>query len=329
MTDGSSVLIEAALNGGRDRSENPMVPYTPVEVAVEARRSAEAGAAVVHLHARDPDGGWSATPARYAETLHRVRDAAPQVLVSITSLRPADVPVKVVLDLLDALAADPTTRPDLVSVNLGHTVVWEKAAVVSPHPLPSGAKPVVAPERSKEAAEGPRWVRRRTVHFPNDYDDVAALLAACRAHGIVPELGLMDLGFVSNAVALRDDGLLQEPGWFLVELDSPGYGAGPQVAPATPANYDALVAPLRRYFPRAAWAAHGQDSAGYAVLRHALVDGAHVRVGFEDAIVLPDGRPAASNADLVAWAVAAAREARREPATAAEARAITGCPPAT
>ena len=135
----------------------------------------------------------------------------------------------------------------------------------------------------------------------------------------------MDLGFVSNAVALRDDGVLPARPWFLIELDSPAYGSGVQVAPSTVANYDALAAPLRQHFPAARWAAHGQGVAGYAVIERALADGAHVRVGFEDAIHLPDGRLARSNAELVRWAVAAAQKAGRTPATIEEARLITGC----
>jgi uncharacterized protein (DUF849 family) len=224
------------------------------------------------------------------------------VLISITSLRPAGVAVSIVLEVLMALAADPETRPDLVSINLGHITAWEPPATA-------------------------RSGRRRTLHYPNDYEDIAALLAVCRDTGITPELGLMDLGFISNAVALRDDGLLPERPWFLVELDSPAYGSGRQVAPSTPDNYATFSALLREHFPGATWAGHGVERAGYAVLRRALEDGAHIRVGFEDAIHLPDGRRASGNAVLVGWAVGAANELGRPPATAMQARALIGCPP--
>ena len=298
MAPDSPVLIEAALNGGRGRAECPAVPYTAAEIAAEARRCADAGAALFHVHARADDGGWTADLEPYAEVVVALRAAVPQGLVSITSLRPAGIPIDAILALLDALAADPLTKPDLISVNLGHGVAWEPA-----------------PER---------LIGRRTVHYPNDYEDVVRLLAACDTQSIRPELGVMDLGFVSNAVALRDDGLLPSSPWFLVELDSPAYGAGPQVAPSTVANYAALAAPLREQFPQARWAAHGQGVAGYAVIARALAAGAHLRVGFEDAVHLPDGRLARGNAELVAWAAAAAREARRTPASFVEARVITG-----
>ena len=292
------VIIEAALNGGRGRAANPAVPATPVQVASEARRCADAGASVVHVHAQDAYGGGLADAGWYAEAIGRVREAAPGLLISITSIRPADVPVAVVIDLLAALAADQATRPDLVSINLGHIVTWERVTGVA---------------------------GRRTLHFPNDYEDIATLLATCRAHGITPELGVMELGFLSNAVALRDDGVLPARPWFLLELDSPAFGHGRQVAPATVANYDFLAAALREHFPQAAFAAHGVELPGYDVVGRALATGAHIRVGFEDAVHLPDGRLADSNAELVAWAAGASRAVGREPATAAEARVIIGC----
>ncbi len=291
----SPAIIEAALNGGQSRVANPAVPLAPTEVAAEARRCADAGASVVHFHAQEADGGWLADVSWYAEAIGRVRDAAPGLLISVTSIRPASVGVATITALLGTLAAAPHTRPDLLSINLGHIVAWERASGTG---------------------------GRRTAHFPNDYADIAALLAVCRAHRVTPELGVMDLGFLSNAVALRDDGLLPTSAWFLLELDSPAWGTGRQVAPATVANHDFLAAALREHFPRAAWAAHGVGLPGYAVVARALATGGHARVGFEDAVQLPDGGLAGSNAALVAWAVATARAAGREPATPAEARAI-------
>jgi 3-keto-5-aminohexanoate cleavage enzyme len=300
------VIIEAALNGGRDRREHPRVPYTPAAVAEEALRCAEAGASIVHFHARAATGGWSADPAWYAEAIRRIREAAPDVLVSLTSLRPAGVSVSSVVNALRALAADPATRPDLISVNVGHIALWE----------------LIAPSEGQEHA----LLRRRTLHFPNDYEDIAALLSACRATGVFPELGIMDLGFLSQAAALRQDGLLPTVPWLLLELDSPAWGSGNQVAPATAASYTALAAGMRALFPVSSWAAHGAGIATYEIVLRALEDGprAHVRVGFEDALEGPDRQLAESNAQLVEWATARARERGRRPATLSEARTIIG-----
>jgi len=130
------VVVEAALNGGRDRAEQPGVPYSPAEVAVEARRCAEAGAAIVHVHARTPDGGWSADAGWYAAAHRLIREQAPGLLVGVTSIRPAGVPVSAILELLADLAADPATRPDLISVNLGHIVAWERTTLGGGLPSP-------------------------------------------------------------------------------------------------------------------------------------------------------------------------------------------------
>lgn len=85
-----------------------------------------------------------------------------------------------------------------------------------------------------------------------------------------------------------------------------------------------LAIPLRQQFPETRWASHSQGVTGCTLIERALVDGAHVRVGFEDVIHLPDGCLAPSNAELVRWSVAAAQAAGRTPATIAEARVITG-----
>ena len=94
------VVIEVALNGNRDRAENPTVPYTADEIAAEARRCADEGATVFHVHAREVDGGWTADPVRYAEVVSRLHSEIPDGLVSITSLRPDVIPVDAILDLL-------------------------------------------------------------------------------------------------------------------------------------------------------------------------------------------------------------------------------------
>lgn len=309
------VIVEAALNGGRERREHPRVPYSPAETVTDALACAAAGATVVHLHARNRLGAWSASPAWYGDTIRRIRREAPNLLISITSLRPASVPADIIVNLLAALAGNPETTPDLISVNLGHITLWE---------------PMNQPEHQATfAGGGGGGPYRRTVHYPNGYGDIVAILRACRAHRIAPELGVMDLGFISNAVTLRNDGVLPDHPWCLLELDSPAYGAGAQVTPSTVEDYDLLAARLSRYLPGARWAAHGHGQPGFEVIRRALMTGAHVRVGLEDSVVGPDGKRAESNAALVAWAVQEARAAGRRLATSAEARAIIGLAPGT
>ncbi len=300
MTADTTVVIEAALNGGRDRREHPGIPYLSNEIAAEGRRCADEGATVLHVHGRDANGGWSADPSIYAGIILALRQAAPAALISITSIRPSHVRVDRIIEMLTTLASHPDTAPDLVSINLGHIVHWQ--------PTPGGPS------------------SRRTVHVPNSYQDIVRLLQVCRDCGIGPELGLMDLGFVSNAVTLVEDGVLPTSSWCLLELDSPRFGAGDQVAPGTVANYQALVRALHDHLPDATWAAHGQGTTGFSVVRQALIDGAHARVGFEDSLQLENGELAPTNAALVAWAVAEARKVGRMPASPRETRQIVGLP---
>lgn len=291
-------MIQVALNGGRSRHEHPDVPLTPADVVADAAACFRAGAAVAHLHARGRDETASGDEAAwYAEAIRDVRAAAPGMLVSLTSFRPEGVPVERVVSMLDRLAITDGTRPDAITVNLGHIVMWERAEV-----------------------------GRRTAHYPNSYADIVAVLRACRCHGIIPELGVMDLGFVGNAVALAEDGELPANPWFLVEPISPYVGAGTQTAPATVQGYAAVASALRDAFPRAAWAAHGDGRGSFAVTEAALAAGQHARVGLEDTVVGPDGSPM-GNVDQVRWAVAAVAKAGRRVATAEETRAIMSSQP--
>lgn len=71
-----TIIIKGCLNGGRGRDQNPNVPWTPEEVAQEAVRCYEAGASIVHFHARNPDGGISYDPDWYARTDALIRAQA-------------------------------------------------------------------------------------------------------------------------------------------------------------------------------------------------------------------------------------------------------------
>lgn len=294
------VIIAAAINGGRDRRDHPAIPFTPEEIAVEAIACVDAGASIVHIHARGRHGAWSASPAWYSHAIRRIRHYRPNVMISLTSIRPDTIPVDVILGLITTLSNSDSTRPDLISVNLGHVMLWEPVAAGDA----AAGRPIPRPVRGI-------GLHRRTVHYPNSYGDIVALLDACRTHGIVPELGIMDLGFVSNAVTLHEDGLIGDQPWCLVELDSPRYGAGAQVAPSSTEDYDVLTNRIQRYLPGAQWAAHGSGRAGFAVLERALTTGAHLRVGFEDSVVNPAGKRASGNAELVTWAAGRVRDSGR------------------
>ncbi len=88
-----TIIIKGCLNGGRGREENPNVPWTPQEVADEAVRCFNAGASIVHVHARTPDGGTSYDPAWYTETDALIR-ARCDLVLNHTTAREESVPVE-------------------------------------------------------------------------------------------------------------------------------------------------------------------------------------------------------------------------------------------
>ncbi len=86
MTGARPVVITAAVVGAEvTRDQNPAVPYLPVEIAAAAVAAGRAGAAVVHLHARWPDGRPSQEAAHYSEIVARIRDAGSAVVVQVST----------------------------------------------------------------------------------------------------------------------------------------------------------------------------------------------------------------------------------------------------
>lgn len=108
------VLVKAALNG----RAGPPAPLDPLDAAEEGRRAVEAGAGMVHVHARRPDGAETGNPGWYAEFLTAFRARCPKVPVSFTTRQAPGL-------LDDVRAWDPP--PDLASVNVGHGVdPWDE-----------------------------------------------------------------------------------------------------------------------------------------------------------------------------------------------------------
>lgn len=284
------IIIKACLNGARGREQNSNVPWTPTEVAVEAKRCSEAGASIVHFHARTEQGATSYDPAWYTEADRLIRKQTSLVLNHTTARMP-DATIDQVLHYL----RDTPEPVDMVSLNTGN--------IVFNTPLSHGT--------------------RHTIAIPNSYDDIRQTILTCRERGIVPEPAVLDTGFLTNVATLVQDGLLSTPRYLLVEF-SGRFGDGFQIMPGTPRSYFYMTACVHDLFPEAFWIAHGIEDSVFTIASLAIATGAHVRVGFEDRATLVDGSLAKSSADFVAWAVQVARAHGREPATPQEARQLIG-----
>jgi len=106
------VIVSAALTGALTRREHcPAIPYTPVEIAEEARRAAEAGAAIVHIHARAADGSPTWSPATFAAIKAEVR-ARTDVVINF-STGAVGIPVE------ERIAHIRDLKPEMAALNMG------------------------------------------------------------------------------------------------------------------------------------------------------------------------------------------------------------------
>lgn len=289
-----ALIIKACLNGGRGREDNPNVPWTPQEVADEAARAYNAGAAMVHFHGRTPQGSTNYDPAWYAETDRLIRERCDLVL-NHTTARQAGVPVESVVRYLME-----TPQPvDMASLNPAYFIGWRK---------------------------DPTTGRRQTTITPNSYEDIVATLSACYSRGILPEPTVQDGATLNNVVTLIAEGALRRSDYFLLEPPLGEWGSGRQFTPGTPRNYITLVEQLRSFYPNALLIAHGSGLHTFIIGAMAIAMGDHIRIGFEDSPRLPTNAMPRSNADFVEWAVAVARLHGREPATPSQARALLRLP---
>ena len=289
-----TIIIKGCLNGSRGREQNPNVPWTPEEVAQEAVRCYEAGASIVHFHARTADGGISYDPAWYAQTDALIR-AQCDLALNHTTARQAHIPVSAVTRYLLE-----TPHPvEMVSLNLGMAARW----------------PV-----------NPETGRRQTAITPNSFEDIVATLEACYQRGTFPEPAVHDTGELNNAFTLMAEGYIKDTRYFLVE---PGahWGDGRQAMVGSPRNYALVAETIRERYPQATWLAHSSMGQTFPLCAIAIATGAHVRVGFEDSPFLPNNPQPSSNAQYIEWAVTMARLHGREPATPEQAREMLGLLP--
>lgn len=257
---------------------------------VEAKRCAEAGASIVHVHARTPDGNMSYDCSWYDEVAWRIATET-DLIANFTMARFNSAPIESTFAYLRGCRRP----PEMIALNCGTIVLNMRQ--------PDGT--------------------RRSLQVPNSWDDMVDTAALCRELGILPELAALDSGFLSNIATLQEDGHIEAPQFLLLEFSS-RFGDGIQAMVGTPAAYFYAAETVRTRFPGAIWAAHGMEESSFLIGGLAITTGAHVRVGFEDCTTLPTGEQARSNAELVEWAVEVGRLTGRSPASPAQTRGIVG-----
>jgi 3-keto-5-aminohexanoate cleavage enzyme len=277
-------VVTCALTGVlANRSQCPHLPYTPVEIADEAKRAFDAGATVVHIHARNDDGSPTFAPATFARIKEEVRARCP-VLLNFSTGTLSD-------DVTEQCAYVRESRPEIAALNMG-TMNYAKYS-------------------QKRQAFVFDMV------FPNTYAKIVTLIGAMNDAGVKAELECFDSGHTHGIWPLLDMGLLRPPLQFSFIVNVLG-GIPPTVESLQLQKKIALD-----LAPGSEWEVIGISKCQWRMLATALVLGGNVRVGLEDNFYLPDDTTMArSNGELVEIAVRMVRDVGRRPATIAQAREI-------
>jgi uncharacterized protein (DUF849 family) len=285
------VIISCAVTGSADSpGKNPAVPVTPPQIAQSCIEAAQSGAAVVHIHVRDPKTTKpSMEGALYREVVERIRASGTDVLINLTTgpgarfehdpsdptkpgpgstLRGPEERVRHVVEL----------RPDICSLDMGSLNMGSRVFINTPAHLQTMA-------------------------------------AAIREADVLPELEVFETGHLLLAKRMIETGEIKGPGMFQICL---GIAWG---QPATPE----AMSYMRNLLPAGSpWFAFGISLHQFPMVAQAVLLGGHVRVGLEDNLYLEKGKLAPSNAALVEKAARIIEVLGDHVATPAEAREILG-----
>lgn len=292
------VIITAAITGGiHIPTMSPHLPITPDQIVEECVRAHEAGAAVCHIHVRDPETGRPAPRLDlFREVAGRVKARCDVVICTTTGGSPGQTPAER-LGVVTALS------PELASCNMG-------SMNFALFPLAGRYK------EYKFDWERPFLEGTEEHIFANTFGGMRHFIETMGEHGTRPELEIYDAGMVNNAAFMVNAGVLQRPIYVQFVL---GILGG---LPATVENLVFLHNQARQLLGDFQWSVAAAGRFQFPIALTALAMGGNVRVGLEDSVYLGKGQLATSNAEQVAKMARILRELSLEPATADEARAM-------
>ncbi|WP_122520645.1 MULTISPECIES: 3-keto-5-aminohexanoate cleavage protein [Pannonibacter] len=272
-----SVIITCAITGSlHTPSMSPHLPITPSQIAEESVAAAEAGASIIHLHARDPeDGRPTADPAVFAQFLPRIKQQTAAVVNISTGGGPG-------MSLDERLAAAEAASPEMTSLNMGSIN----------NGLFAGAGRI---KDYKYDWEKPFLENGRNTVFKNTFEDIEAIMNRLgKGHGCRFEFECYDIGHLYN-LAYFIDRKIYEPPLFLQFILGVLGGVG--------AEADHLLHMIRtaqRLFGQdIEWSVLGAGRAQMPLCTHNALLGGNVRVGLEDSLNIGPRQLATSNAQQV------------------------------
>lgn len=285
-----NVIITCAVTGSGDTvGKHPAIPVTPEQIANSAIEAAEAGAAVAHIHVRDPETGiFSRDLQLYREVVERIRDSGSDVIINLTAGMGGDL----VLD---------TQTPSIAVEGTDMANASERLAHIE----------VLKPEICTLDCGSLNFGDSLYVSTPAMLRQMAARV---KEIGVKPELEIFDSGNLVFALQMMKEGLLDDRPLFQLCLGIP-WGA-----PADTATMKLMADMIPDH---ANWAGFGISRMQMPMVAQAMLLGGNVRVGLEDNLFLDKG-VFATNGQLVERAVGIINGLGAKVASAAQAREILG-----
>ncbi len=293
------VVITCAVTGAiHTPSMSPYLPVSADEIAAAAIGAHEAGAAIVHLHARDPrDGRPDQRPEAFAPFLAKIKKAC-DVVMNITT---GGAPTMTVDERLKPCAH---FKPEVASLNMGS--------------MNFGLFPMLARFKEfKHDWERPYLAGSDDRIFKNTFKDIELILDTCNANGTRFEVECYDIGHLYTLRHFADRGVIKPP-FFIQSVFGilGGIGAHPEDVAHMKRTADRL------FGDQYIWSVLGAGRNQLPIAAQSVALGGNVRVGLEDSLWIGPGKLAESNAQQVRAARQVIEGLGLEVATPAEARSI-------
>lgn len=299
MAANRSVIITCAITGSlHTPSMSPYLPITPDEIVTESVAAAEAGASIIHLHAREPkDGRPSADPELFMQFLPRIKQQTGAVLNITTGGAPG-------MSLEQRLAAALRASPEMTSLNMG----------TINNGLFAAAKRI---KEFKYEWEKPFLEGGKGSYFDNSFQNIETVLKRLgQDHGVRFEFECYDVGHIYNLAYMLDQKLYEGPVFLQFILGILG-GIGADVD-----NLLHMTRTAQRLFGAdVEWSVLAAGRHQMPMCVHNALMGGNVRVGLEDSLNISRGELAKTNAEQVAKIRLILTELGYDIATPDEARA--------
>ena len=295
------VVISCAVTGAiHTPSMSPHLPVTPDEIIADGLKAAEAGAAVLHLHARDPENGRpDQTPEAFGRFLARIKQRTNAVINVTTGGSPF-------MTVQERVLPAQTYKPELASLNMGS--------------INFGLFPLLQKYTNlKHDWERQHLENTRDLVFRNSFKDIEFILKTLRDNGTRFEFECYDIAHIYNLAHFIDRGLV-EPPFFVQSVFGilGGIGTHPEDVMHMKRTADRLLGDTYR------WSVLGAGASQLRIAAMAASMGGNVRVGLEDSLWAGKGKLATSSAEQVAMVRGIIEGLGLAVATPDEARAMLG-----